>query len=291
MKGRVRALAAAVWVASALAFLGGQQANADELQQVKERGKLIVGIKTDYRPFGWLDKDGHIQGFEIALAKAVAKSILGSASDIELVPVVASNRIELLNQGRIDVIFATLGVNADRAKVISFTDPYYMMAGIVLLAPKDTPIKTWDDIKGHKICGIQGNLYNRTLTEKYGAQTVLFTGTAEMLQAFQENRCDGIAFDGPFLQQTINDPAWAAKDKIALPTFDYIPIAGGVRKNEPAFLAAINKGITAAEADGVLTAAEKAYGMGENDFVTEQAGKAKAAMEHADASGATTHNP
>ena len=146
-----------------------------------------------------------------------------------------------------------------------------MMAGIVLLAPKDTSIKTWDDIKGHKICGIQGNLYNRTLTEKYGAQTVLFTGTAEMLQAFQDNRCDGIAFDGPFLQQTINDPAWAAKDKIALPTFDYIPIAGGVRKNEPAFLAAVNKGIAAAEADGVLTAAEKAYGMGENDFVTEQA--------------------
>ena len=96
---------------------------------------------------------------------------------------------------------------------------------------------------------------------------------------------------GRFFSRQSTTPAWAAKDKIALPTFDYIPIAGGVRKNEPAFLAAVNKGIAAAEADGVLTAAEKAYGMGENDFVTEQAAKAKAATEHADASGATTHNP
>ena len=69
---------------------------------------------------------------------------------------------------------------------------------------------------------------------------------------------------------------WKDKYKIALDTFDYIPIAGGVRKNEPAFLAAINQGIHAAEAAGVLTHAETEYGMGSNKFVAEQAQKAAA---------------
>ncbi|MBV8650578.1 MAG: transporter substrate-binding domain-containing protein, partial [Alphaproteobacteria bacterium] len=135
--------------------------------------------------------------------------------------------------------------------------------------------KAWEDLKGHKVCSIQGNLYNRTLTEKYGAETVLFAGTAEMFKAFQDNRCDGIAFDGPILQQKIGEEAWAAKYKIALPTFDYIPIAGGVRKNEPAFLAAVNKAILKTEGAGILAAAEKSYGMGESDYVTKRAAEAK----------------
>jgi polar amino acid transport system substrate-binding protein len=253
-------------------------ARADELGAVKERGKLVVGIKNDYPPFGALDASGQVKGFEIDLAKFVAKQLLGSDTAVELVPVVASNRIELLNAGRIDVIFATLGQNADRAKVIDFTLPYYMMAGIVLLAPKDTPIKSWDEVRGHKLCGIQGNLYNRTLGEKYGAETVLFTGTAEMFKAFQDNRCDAIAFDGPILQQKIGEPDWSAKYKIALETFDYIPIAGGVRKNEPALLAAVNSAITKAEAAGILVDAEKTYGMGQSEYVTKQAAEAKAAQ-------------
>jgi polar amino acid transport system substrate-binding protein len=130
-------------------------------------------------------------------------------------------------------------------------------------------------VKGRKLCGIQGNLYNRPLTEKYGAETVLFTGTAEMFKAFQDNRCEAIAFDGPILQQKISEDGWKDKYKIALDTFDYIPIAGGVRKNEPAFLAAINKAIRSAEAADVLTNAEKAYAMGSSEHVTKRAAEAK----------------
>lgn len=249
---------------------------ADQLDKVMQRGKLIVGVKNDYIPFGFLDDKGELKGFEVDLAKFVAKKLFGRDDAIEMVAVVASNRIEFLNAGRIDVIFATLGKNADRAKVIDFTEEYYMMAGIVLMAPKGAVYKTWDDIKGKKLCGMQGNLYNRTLTEKYGAETVLFTGTADMFKAFQDNRCEALAFDGPIMQQKMADPEWAAKYSIVLDTFDYIPIAGGVRKGEAAFLAAVDKAIIAAEVAGVLTAAEVTYKMGSSDYVTKRAAAAKA---------------
>jgi polar amino acid transport system substrate-binding protein len=266
-------LAVAVLAASLACSL---DAGADQLDRVKQRGKLIAGIKNDYPPFGSLDAKGEIKGFEIELAKFVARQLVGSDTAIELVPVVASNRIELLNAGRIDVIFATLGKNADRAKVIDFTEEYYKMAGIVLLAAKDTPVKSWDEVKGRKLCGIQGNLYNRTLNEKYGAETVLFTGTAEMFKAFQDNRCEAIGFDGPILNMKVAEDGWKDRYKIALETFDYIPIAGGVRKGEPAFLAAVNKAILAAEAAGVLTAAERSFNMGVSEYVTQRAADAAA---------------
>lgn len=257
--------------------VGAAPALADQLDEVKSRGKIIVGIKNDYRPFGFLDKDAALKGFEIDLAKRVAKNILGSEDAIELVPVIASNRIELLNAGRIDLILATLGQNPERAKVIDFTEAYYMMAGIELLGPKNTAIQSWEDVSGKKLCGIQGNLYNKTITGKYGAETVLFTGTAEMFKAFQDGRCEAIAFDGPILRQKISEPEWAEKYKIALETFNYIPIAGGVRKNEPAFLKAVNEAILSAEAAGVLVNAEKEFSMGESEYVAKRAADANAA--------------
>lgn len=267
------------WVVLMLFALGfgclSGGARADELQMVKARGKLIVGIRNDYVPFGYLDNKGQLVGFEVDLAKFVAKDMFGSETAIEFVPVVASNRIELLNAGRIDVIFATLGKNPDRAKVIDFTDPYYMMAGMVLLAPKNTTIAKWEDLKGRKVCGSQGNMYNRALQEKLGADTVLFTGTAQMYKAFQDDRCEAIAYDGPNLTRKVSEGGWKDKDKIALDAYEYVPIVGGVRKNEPAFLAALNQSIKRAEAAGVLANAEKTYNMGTSKFVTGQQASAK----------------
>ena len=251
-------------------------AMADQLDDVRSRGTLTVGIKNDYMPFGFLDREGHLKGLEIDLAEAVAKSILGPEGKIEFVPVVASNRIELLKAGRIDLVLATLGESPERARVVDFTDAYYSMAGIVLLASKDTTVKTWDDTKGRKLCGVQGNMFNRILSEKYGAQLALFSGTSELFNAFKDGRCEGIAFDGPILQQKLNDPDWAGKYKIALETFRYIPIVGGVRKGEPAFLEAVNKAIRSAAADDVMINAEKNYSMGTSDYVAKRAADAKA---------------
>jgi polar amino acid transport system substrate-binding protein len=253
-------------------------AQADQLDRVKQRGKLIVGIRNDYVPFGFLDASGKNVGFEVDLAQFVAKDMFGSETAIEFVPVVASNRIEFLNAGRIDVIFATLGVNADRAKVIDFTEHFYLMAGMILVAPKDANYKSWEDIRGKKICGSQGNLYNRMLTEKWGPELVLFAGTAEIYNAFQTGRCDAIAYDGPNLSMKMTEDDWKAKYKIALDTFDYIPIAGGVRKNEPAFLKAVNTAILRAEAAGVMTNGEVKYGLGKSDYVTKRQDEAKAKL-------------
>jgi polar amino acid transport system substrate-binding protein len=270
-----RCATACLW---ALGLACAVTVHADQLDRVKQRGKLIAGIRNDYIPFGYLDANGRNVGFEVDIARAVAKSLFGSEDAVEFVPVVASNRIEFLNAGRIDVIFATLGVTADRGKVIDFTEHYYSMAGMVLLAPKEATYKSWDDIRDKKICGSQGNLYNRMLAEKMGADLLLFNGTAEIYSAFQGGRCDAIAYDGPNLNMKVNEPGWKERYKIALPAFEYVPIAGGVRKNEPEFLKAVDKAIVQAEASGLMTTGEIKYNLGASEYVQKRAADAKKAQ-------------
>jgi len=257
------------------ALLQGVPAHADLLDTIKQRGKLIVGVKNDYKPFGSLDAQGRLEGFEIDLARAVAKHLLGSEDALEMIPVVASNRIELLNAGRIDVIFATLGVNENRARIIDFTEHYYDMEGMVFLAAADTTIRRWQDLNGRKVCGMQGNLYNRTLSQQFKADLLLYTGTAEIFNAFQDGRCEGIAFDGPILKMKINEPGWKNRYDVTIDALEMIPIAGGVRKGEPRFLEAINQAILQSEADDVLTEAERRHTMGQTRYVRDRARAAK----------------
>src|SRR5712671_5300433 len=92
-------------VASAIAVVGFAPAAAQTLDKIKQRGVLVVGTKADYKPFGFRDTSGAIVGFEPDLARDVA-SRLGVR--LELEPVVSSNRMQFLQQGKIDLMLATM---------------------------------------------------------------------------------------------------------------------------------------------------------------------------------------
>jgi hypothetical protein len=89
-------------------------ASADVLDDIKKRGKLVVGVKADYKPFGFRDPSGAIVGLEPDLAADVAKKL---GVQLELVPVVSANRMEFLNQGKIDLMIATMSDKPERRKI------------------------------------------------------------------------------------------------------------------------------------------------------------------------------
>src|SRR5579862_2084157 len=88
-----------------LALAGGQAMADDTLAKVKASGTIAVGVKNDYRPWGFLDPSGQIVGMEVDLGQDIAKRLGVKA---KLVPVVAANRMEFLQQGNIDAIIATM---------------------------------------------------------------------------------------------------------------------------------------------------------------------------------------
>ena len=97
-------------------------AQVDTMASVKQKGKIVVGVKADYKPFGYTDPSGKIVGMEIDLANDIAKR-LGVA--IEMIPVTGANRMEFVKQGRIDMLIATMAYRPDRAEKVSIPQPLY----------------------------------------------------------------------------------------------------------------------------------------------------------------------
>lgn len=202
MRGFTAGLALAV---AALASLPAWA--QDTLAKVKERGTLVVGVKNDYKPWGFLDPSGQIVGLEIDLAKAVAERV---GVKVELVPVIAANRMEFLRQGRIDMVIATMGDTPERRKVVGMVEPNYYAGATNVMAPKSANLKNWTDLKGRKVCAVQGAYYNRRVSQLYGPELVVFPSVPDAFNALAGGNCIAFLFDDTLFVSTLaaGDPKW-----------------------------------------------------------------------------------
>ena len=200
------ALACAVTLAGTLATLPAFA--QDSLAKIKEKGVLTVGVKNDYKPWGFLEPSGKIVGLEIDLAQAVADKI---GVKLELLPVIAANRMEFLRQGRIDMVLATMGDTAERRKVVGMVEPNYYAGATNVMAPKSAGLKTWAELKGRKVCAVQGAYYNRRVTQMYAPELVVFPSVPDALNALAGANCVAFLFDDTLIVSTLSggDPKWA----------------------------------------------------------------------------------
>ncbi|WP_017345333.1 transporter substrate-binding domain-containing protein [Pantoea sp. A4] len=252
--------------------------HADTLSDIKARGVLTVGVKNDYPPYGYMDNNGNTVGFEISLARYIAAQLLGSPDKIKLVPVNASNRMQFLNSGQIDMIMATLGITPERQGQIAFSDAYVSAAGPSIMARKSVKFDQWGQLKGQKVCGVQGSYFNKAVTQNYGLQLVNFAALPEAYRALQDNRCVAMVFDDMSLQNKLKDAAWSDY-KIAVKPYEFTPMAAGLRKGDDSFLAAVNQAIVKAEAEDKLIGWEKEFAMPPSPYIAQQAVAARSATK------------
>jgi polar amino acid transport system substrate-binding protein len=202
-------LAKTLVLATALAFGAGAaqaaQCSNDTWKKVMERGKLTVGVKADYKPWGFRNESGELVGMEVDMAKEVA-GIMGV--DIELVPVQSSNRMQFLEQGKIDMMIATMSDRPDRRKIVGIIQPNYYTSGTNVLAPKALGLKSWEDLRGKPVCGKQGAFYNKIVSERYGAEIVAFTGNAEAKQALRDKKCIAWVYDDSSIMSDLSSGNW-----------------------------------------------------------------------------------
>jgi len=184
------AVAAAVGIAVALTS-GPAFAENDRFMKVLKRGTLIVGVKADYKPWGFRNSDGKLVGMEIDMAQDVADAL---GVDLKLIPVQSSNRMQFLQQGKIDLMIATMSDKLNRRKVVGIPTPNYYTSGTNVLAKKGV-VTSWADLKGKPVCGKQGAFYNKQVSQKYGAKIIAFVGNAEAKQALRDGKCVAWVYD------------------------------------------------------------------------------------------------
>ena len=194
-------------IALALTF-GIQAASAggnDRLMKVLNRGKIVIGVKADYKPWGFRDTSGKLVGMEIDMAQDVADAL---GVELDLVPVQSSNRMQFVQQGKVDMMIATMSDKADRRKVVGIIDPNYYTSGTNVLASKKAGLKKWEDLRGKPVCGKQGAFYNKPVSQRYGAKIVAFVGNAEAKQALKDGRCVAWVYDDSSIMADLASGDW-----------------------------------------------------------------------------------
>ena len=177
----------------------------DRWNAVMERGKIVVGVKADYKPWGFRDESGNIVGMEIDMAMDVGRAM---GVEVELVAVQSSNRMQFLEQGKIDLMIATMSDRADRREIVGIMGPNYYTSGTNVMAPKALAFTEWEDLRGKPVCGKQGAFYNQIVEERYGVEVVAFTGNAEAKQALRDKKCVAWVYDDSSIGSDLASGNW-----------------------------------------------------------------------------------
>lgn len=194
---------------------GAAAAGASALQGVLQRGTLRVGDCLTFAPFGFYNKDGQPDGYDVDLAKELAKEM---GVKLEIVNTTSANRIPNLQTDKVDVVFCNFTRNLERAKEIAFTTPY-VVASEALLVKKSSGIKSVKDMSGRTIATVKGSTNGdevRALNIPVKIQE--YDSSQAAILAVKQGQADAMIEDNNFLAyQAKLDPDLAVTDEALVP--------------------------------------------------------------------------
>jgi polar amino acid transport system substrate-binding protein len=207
----------------------------------------VIGIQGDNAPWGFVNSSGVQDGLDADIGKAFADYL---GVKVEFVPLAVANRIPALMTGKVDVLFATMGMTAERAKTIQYSKPY---AGNVLsvYAAKDKKIAGFADLTGVAVGVPKSSAMDTAITEGAGskANILRFDDDAANIQALLAGQVDAVGgnqFYGDRLNATAAGKYEAKFDLTTLYN------GAGTRPGEKDWNEAINTFIEKIKADGEL---------------------------------------
>jgi len=224
----IAVLAAAMGTAKTSGPTRAQAAKLPPLPaDIKARNRFIIGVKCDVPPFGYIDVQGHNQGFDVEIGRMFARYAFGRAQRVTFVCAPTAAREPLITSGRVDLVISTFTWTADRATRIDFSEPYYNATGR-LLVKNSGPVQKLADIKGRTIATTSGSVYDRWMKNCYGGTNVITTDTFTNAKlAMDQGRADAVMYDDAVLLPiAAADP----NSKIADDTFLAAPFGIGMRK-------------------------------------------------------------
>ncbi|MFP3891954.1 ABC transporter substrate-binding protein [uncultured Ralstonia sp.] len=235
-------LAAATLVATA--------AHADQLSDIKKKGELVCGVLGTDEPFSYL-KDPmsrEIVGYDVDMCNAVAKSI-GVKPVLKQLAVAA--RIPELQQGRVDLLAASLTHNKEREAQIDFSVSTFI-TGQKAMVRKESGITTLGQLDGKKVLTVKGSTMEANIGKAIkNADIVSFDNSPQALLALQQGKGAAYVNDETTLIGNMAKLGPASKDYAIVPqNLSTEHIALGIRKNEPAFHEQVNKVLLGMEASG-----------------------------------------
>ena len=167
--------------------------------------KLVVGVKCDSKPFGFVAENGEIQGFDVDVAKAVSQNIIGNENALELVCVNAQGRIGDLNSKKVDMLIAAMSITDARANVVRFSSPYYI-AGQAVMVKNNSRIMSFGNLNNANVGFVLGTTGERTIRRLAPAANLRAAKNySDVFELLKKGEIDAILADDSMLYGILSE--------------------------------------------------------------------------------------
>jgi glutamate transport system substrate-binding protein len=152
---------------------GGQETYTSVVDKAKNDKKLVIGVKVDQPGLGLRTPDGTFTGFDIEVAKYVAKELGVQPADITFKETVSANREAFLEQGQVDMVVATYSITDARKQKVSFAGPYFVAGQDLLVRAAETALTGPEALNGKKLCSVAGSTPAQKVKSEYAKEVQL----------------------------------------------------------------------------------------------------------------------
>ncbi len=221
----------------------------------KSGDRIAAGVSFDVPGLGYKDpRTGTLDGFEVDVVRAVAEKLFGGPGHVEFSLVKDNDRIPALQSGRVDLVASQLTITPDREELVDFTVPYYV-AREGLLVLDESPIKTFEDLKGLRIAVTDGSISMRRMRAGVpDAKLVVTPFSSENLEAVENGDADAASND--LINLTLMRKASPHPERFKIidigDKFDKKPFAIAVKKGSKPLVSLLNDAIEDLRAHGVI---------------------------------------
>ncbi|WP_405094951.1 glutamate ABC transporter substrate-binding protein [Micromonospora sp. NBC_01412] len=257
---RVAAVAAAAALALGMTACGGDDGGDSGsgskglVGKAQSQKKLVIGVKADQPGLG-LQTGSTYEGFDVEIAKIVAKGLGVEAANIEWKTTVSANREPFIQQGTVDLVIATYTINDERKQKINFAGPYFI-AGQDLLVKADSTLAGPEALDGKTVCSVTGSTPAKRIQQEHPkAKLQQFDSYSKCLPLLENGKVDAVTTDDIILAGYAAQTQYAGKFKVVGKPFSSEPYGIGLKKDDKEGCEKVNEILKAAASDGTYKTA------------------------------------
>ena len=213
-------------------------------------GSFKIGIKFDQPGLGLKTGDKYT-GFDVDVAKYVAKQLGHDEKDIQWVQAPSAQRETLISTGQVNMIVATYSITDKRKEQVSFAGPYFIAGQDLLVRADDSSITGPDSLTGKKLCSVTGSTSAQKVKNTYpGVQLQEFGTYSECVAALVSKGVDALTTDNTILAGYAAQDKYKGKLKVVGKTFSEERYGIGIKKGDTALCQKIDDAIKKMISDG-----------------------------------------
>lgn len=162
------------------------------LDEIKESGKIVIGVFSDKAPFGYVDENGEYQGYDVYFAERIAKDL---GVEVEYVSTDPASRVEYASTGKVDIILANFTVTEERAQQVDFALPY-MKVKLGVVSPDNALITDVEQLNGKQLIVVKGTTAETYFEKNYpDVNLQKYDEYADAYNALLDGRGDAFSTD------------------------------------------------------------------------------------------------